>query len=141
MKPLRAFGKLALTAAAAAVIAACGGSSSDAPKGPSLKLAITATEAFPGTYGDVGEYERVTGTISGDGAVVSGSGEAGATISVTNAAGTVLGTATVAGNGSFSVTLSSSTPRCSTTIFLTRSAVSLIFCPFFFGIRDFEDRP
>ena len=46
-----------------------------------------------------------TGTISGDGAVVSGSGEAGATISVTNAAGTVLGTATVAGNGSYSVTL------------------------------------
>ena len=57
MKPLRAFGKLALTAAAAAAITACGGSSNDAPKGPALKLAITATEAFPGTYGDVGEYE------------------------------------------------------------------------------------
>jgi len=66
MKPLRAFGKLALTAAAAAAITACGGSSNDAPKGPALKLAITATEAFPGTYGDVGEYERVTGTISGE---------------------------------------------------------------------------
>ncbi len=46
-----------------------------------------------------------TGTISGDGAVVSGTGEAGATISVTNAAGTVLGTATVQGNGSYIVTL------------------------------------
>jgi hypothetical protein len=66
MKPLHAFTKLALTAAAAAAITACGGSSNDAPKGPTLKLAITATEAFPGTYGDVGEYERVTGTISGE---------------------------------------------------------------------------
>jgi VCBS repeat-containing protein len=46
-----------------------------------------------------------TGTIRGDGAVINGTGEAGATISVTDAAGTVLGTATVAGNGSYSVTL------------------------------------
>ena len=70
MQPLRAFGKLALTAAAAAALAACGGSGSsngdDAPKGPALKLQITATEAFPGSYGDVGEYERLTGTISGE---------------------------------------------------------------------------
>src|SRR6478735_7406881 len=34
------------------------------------------------------------------------------------------------------VTLSSSTPRCSTTIFLTRSAVSLICCPLEFGGLD-----
>ena len=45
------------------------------------------------------------GTITPDGAVVNGSGEPGAIIQITDAAGTVLGTATVAGNGSFSVTL------------------------------------
>ena len=57
---------IALTTVAAAAIAACGGSSNDAAKGPAFKLEITATEAFPGTYGDVGEYERVTGTLSGE---------------------------------------------------------------------------
>ncbi|MFC3441716.1 BapA/Bap/LapF family large adhesin [Sphingobium rhizovicinum] len=46
-----------------------------------------------------------TGTIRGDGAVITGTGEAGATITVTNAAGTALGTTIVAGNGSYSVTL------------------------------------
>ncbi|WP_226449637.1 hypothetical protein [Acidovorax radicis] len=67
MRPLHAFGKIALTAAAAAALAACGGSSnSDAAKGPAFKLEITGTEAFPGTYGDVGEYQRVTGTLSGE---------------------------------------------------------------------------
>ncbi|MFY3382885.1 alpha/beta hydrolase domain-containing protein [Paracidovorax sp. MALMAid1276] len=54
-----------LTAAAAATLAACGGSGSS-NDGPAFKLAITATEAFPGTFGDVGEYERVTGTLSGE---------------------------------------------------------------------------
>src|SRR6056297_3155265 len=36
-------------------------------------------------------------------------------------------------NEAFSVTLSSSTPRCSTTIFFTRSAISLISIPHLFG--------
>ncbi|WP_268795123.1 BapA/Bap/LapF family large adhesin, partial [Sphingobium sp. Leaf26] len=58
------------------------------------------------TAPDITAPAAPTGTISGDGAVVSGAGEAGATISVTNAAGTVLGTTTVLGDGSYSVTLS-----------------------------------
>ncbi|MFJ3470237.1 BapA/Bap/LapF family large adhesin [Pseudomonas sp. NPDC090201] len=44
-------------------------------------------------------------TINGNGTVVSGRGEAGATVSITNAAGTVLGTGVVASDGSFNVTL------------------------------------
>lgn len=49
--------------------AACGGGSDNtpaAPKTPQLRLSITATEAFAGSYGTVGEYERVTGTIAGE---------------------------------------------------------------------------
>ncbi|RDE04987.1 BapA/Bap/LapF family large adhesin [Sphingomonas aracearum] len=46
-----------------------------------------------------------TAAIGADGAVVTGTGEAGATVSVTNAAGTVVGTGPVAADGSFSVTL------------------------------------
>ncbi len=55
--------------AAAALLAACGGSDDDAPaapKTPQLRLTITATEAFAGTYGTVGEYERLTGTLAGE---------------------------------------------------------------------------
>ncbi len=66
MKQLHAFGKLALTAAAAAALAACGGSDSTPTKAPAFKLEVTSTEAFPGTYGDVGEYETVKGTLSGE---------------------------------------------------------------------------
>jgi len=44
-------------------------------------------------------------TINGSGSVVTGSGVAGSTVTVRNAAGTVLGTTTVAANGSFSVAL------------------------------------
>ncbi|MFK3797055.1 BapA/Bap/LapF family large adhesin [Pseudomonas sp. NPDC088444] len=46
-------------------------------------------------------------TLNGIGSVVSGRGEVGATVSITNSAGTVLGTALVASDGSFNVTLSS----------------------------------
>ncbi|MEG5265568.1 BapA/Bap/LapF family large adhesin [Pseudomonas sp. JDS28PS106] len=46
--------------------------------------------------------------IGGNGTLVTGTGEAGATVEVRNAAGTLLGTTTVANNGSFSVTLNSS---------------------------------
>ena len=53
---------------AATLLAACGGSDTSNPPAatPQLRLSITATEAFPGTYGDVGEYERLTGTVSGE---------------------------------------------------------------------------
>ncbi|HUD91867.1 BapA/Bap/LapF family large adhesin, partial [Sphingobium sp.] len=64
-----------------------------------------ASAEFGLTAPDITAPAPPTGAISGDGAVVSGAGEAGATISVTNAAGTVLGSTTVAGNGSYSVTL------------------------------------
>jgi len=56
-------------AATALVLSACGGSDSPAPaapKTPQLRLTITATEAFAGSYGTVGEYERLTGTIAGE---------------------------------------------------------------------------
>ncbi|WP_322964062.1 BapA/Bap/LapF family large adhesin [Sphingomonas fuzhouensis] len=47
----------------------------------------------------------LTAAISGDGAIVTGSGEAGATVTIRDATGTVIGTATVAANGSYSATL------------------------------------
>lgn len=51
-------------------MSACGGGS-DTPavapaKTPQLKLTISATEAFAGNYGTVGEYEKLTGTIAGE---------------------------------------------------------------------------
>jgi hypothetical protein len=54
---------------AAALLAACGGSDDDAPpapKTPQLRLTITATEAFAGSWGTVGEYERLSGTVAGE---------------------------------------------------------------------------
>ncbi|MEF7615066.1 alpha/beta hydrolase domain-containing protein [Aquincola sp. MAHUQ-54] len=56
---------------AAGLLAACGGDGGgDSPatpvKTPQLKLTITATEDFAGTYGSVGAYEKLTGTISGE---------------------------------------------------------------------------
>ena len=57
-------------AALALLAAACGGDDGDTPTTPAatprLTLAITATEDFTGTYGDVGAYERLTGTVSGE---------------------------------------------------------------------------
>ncbi|MDZ7862530.1 alpha/beta hydrolase domain-containing protein [Acidovorax sp.] len=67
--PLPTWGAIALTAAAAAAITACGGSSNDdglTGKAPAMKLEITAREDFPGTFGTVGAYERLTGTLSGE---------------------------------------------------------------------------
>ncbi|AIT06636.1 hypothetical protein MC45_09940 [Sphingomonas taxi] len=46
-----------------------------------------------------------TGTVAGDGASITGFGEAGATVTATGAAGTVLGTAVVAADGSFTIPL------------------------------------
>lgn len=56
--------------AVAGLLAACGGSD-DAPAAtptttPQMKLSVTATEDFPGTYGNVGAYEKLTGSISGE---------------------------------------------------------------------------
>ncbi|BDM21042.1 BapA prefix-like domain-containing protein [Pseudomonas sp. LRP2-20] len=45
-------------------------------------------------------------TINTNGTTVSGTGEAGSTVTVRNSAGTVLGTATVASNGQYTVSLS-----------------------------------
>ncbi|WP_298232403.1 alpha/beta hydrolase domain-containing protein [uncultured Azohydromonas sp.] len=60
--------------ASAALLSACGGSDdppvATAPTAPAatpeLRLSVTATEDFPGSYGDVGAYERVSGVISGE---------------------------------------------------------------------------
>ncbi len=57
---------------AAGLLTACGGSDNDEASAPppavtpALRLSITATEDFPGSYGSVGAYERVTGTIAGE---------------------------------------------------------------------------
>ncbi|RCW71782.1 alpha/beta hydrolase domain-containing protein [Pseudorhodoferax soli] len=55
---------------ATVLLAACGGSDGDdapAPAStPQLKLSVTATEDFPGSYGSVGAYEKLTGSISGE---------------------------------------------------------------------------
>jgi hypothetical protein len=60
---------VAALAAGATLVAGCGGSDDPAPaapKTPQLTLTITATEAFAGSWGTVGEYERLTGTIAGE---------------------------------------------------------------------------
>jgi Alpha/beta hydrolase domain len=57
-----------LVAAASALLAGCGGGD-DAPAAPAtprMTLTITATEDFPGTYGQVGAYEKLTGTLAGE---------------------------------------------------------------------------
>ncbi|UUX94883.1 alpha/beta hydrolase domain-containing protein [Aquabacterium sp. J223] len=53
----------------ATLVAACGGGDdapAAAPKTPRLTLAVTATQDFPGSYGSVGAYEQLTGTVSGE---------------------------------------------------------------------------
>ena len=53
-------------------LTACGGSDDPAPpppaaaKTPELRLTVSATEAFAGSYGTVGEYEKLTGSIAGE---------------------------------------------------------------------------
>jgi hypothetical protein len=50
-------------------LSACGGGD-DAPtpvaRTPELRLSITATESFAGSYGTVGEYEKLSGSIAGE---------------------------------------------------------------------------
>ncbi len=57
------------------------------------------------TAPDITAPTGLIAAISGDGAIVSGSGEAGATVTIRDANGAVIGTATVAANGSYSATL------------------------------------
>ena len=55
--------------AAAAALAACGGSGGgDGPAAgtPQMRMTITATEDFAGSFGSVGAYEKVSGTLHGE---------------------------------------------------------------------------
>ncbi|WP_347093053.1 BapA/Bap/LapF family large adhesin [Sphingomonas parapaucimobilis] len=61
--------------------------------------------ATPLTAPDITAPTGLTAAISGDGAIVTGSGEAGATVTIRDANGAVLGTATVAANGIYNATL------------------------------------
>ncbi len=72
-------------------------SQADAAGNVSANLQVTAP--------DTTAPNAPTATVSGNGAVVSGTGEAGATVTVRDALGTPLGTAIVAANGSYSVVL------------------------------------
>ncbi|MFZ4285252.1 alpha/beta hydrolase domain-containing protein [Variovorax sp. HJSM1_2] len=65
---LHTIGAAAITAAAATALTACGGGGNGTiiSKAPALKLEITAREDFPGSFGTVGAYERLSGTLSGE---------------------------------------------------------------------------
>ncbi|QRY96341.1 BapA prefix-like domain-containing protein [Sphingomonas paucimobilis] len=76
--------------------------------------ALTATQADPA--GNVGAPAPITapdltaplapaGTVSADGTTITGTGEAGATVTIRAVDGTILGTAVVAGDGSFTAAL------------------------------------
>jgi hypothetical protein len=60
--------RAAAGALALSLLAACGGGSGGGTgtATPQLKLTVSATEDFPGTYGNVGAYERLTGVIAGE---------------------------------------------------------------------------
>lgn len=72
---------LALAATMTLLAAACGGSNDDNASGssgsnsgngatpsrtPALTLKVTGTQDFAGSYGSVGQYEQVSGTVSGE---------------------------------------------------------------------------
>ncbi len=64
---------LLAAAFATCLLAACGGSDSEpapAPSAPAatpqFKLTVSATEDFPGSYGTVGAYEKLSGTLAGE---------------------------------------------------------------------------
>ncbi|WP_353366930.1 alpha/beta hydrolase domain-containing protein [Acidovorax sp. FG27] len=59
---------LAGCAVAAVWVAGCGGGGggSLASATPQMRLSITATEDYPGSFGRVGAYEKVTGTLQGE---------------------------------------------------------------------------
>src|SRR5437867_7103948 len=56
-----------ISAAAFAALAGagCGGSGGDS-RTPAYTLSIAKTEAVAGTFGSVGEYERISGTFTGE---------------------------------------------------------------------------
>ena len=62
--------------------------------------------AIPLTAPDITAPAAPVASVAGDGLSVAGTGEAGATVTVRDTAGAVLGTALVAGDGSFAVALS-----------------------------------
>lgn len=75
-------------------------------------LIVTASEGGENSVpaqvdaGDTSAPDAVTDlALSSNGLSLTGKGEIGATVTVTNATGTVLGTATVAANGTFAITL------------------------------------
>ncbi len=55
-----------LAALLAALLAGCGGGSTAGTSTPTMTLTVTATEDFPGSYGTVGAYEKLTGTLAGE---------------------------------------------------------------------------
>lgn len=73
--PIQAKHTLALVLATA-LLAACGGDNDNddgganppptPAKAPQLRMTVTATEDFAGSWGSVGAYERLTGTIAGE---------------------------------------------------------------------------
>ncbi|WP_370310399.1 BapA/Bap/LapF family large adhesin [Sphingobium abikonense] len=65
-----------------------------------------ASPSVPTIAPDLTAPAAPTGTVTSDGTVVTGTGEAGATIRITSATGQLLATAIVAANGSYSATLS-----------------------------------
>ncbi|SFR76225.1 BapA/Bap/LapF family large adhesin [Sphingomonas jatrophae] len=76
--------------------------------------ALTATQADPAgnpspavplTAPDLTAPAAPVATVNANGSAVTGTGEPGATVTVSNAAGTVLGTATVAANGSYTAAI------------------------------------
>lgn len=59
------------TVAGTMLVTACGGGSDDGAvatpaAAPTITMAVTAIEDFPGSHGAVGAYEKLTGTISGE---------------------------------------------------------------------------
>jgi hypothetical protein len=59
---------LLAAALAASLLAACGSDGDAAPPAatPQFKLTVSTTEDFPGSYGTVGAYEKLTGTLAGE---------------------------------------------------------------------------
>lgn len=68
IRGLRSATALTFAAALAAVLPACSDDDTTpaAAATPQMTLIVTATEAFPGTYGSVGAYEKLTGTLAGE---------------------------------------------------------------------------
>ncbi len=70
--------------------------------------AAGASPSIPLTAPDLVAPAAPTGTVSADGATVTGRGEAGARVTITTAGGVSLGSADVAADGTYSVTLGTS---------------------------------